>query len=123
VRFRKAPIFSRSRVRKFFIYAIPVYLIHYGFKQVVDIDIEIEEAEKVVGKNGGTTVHGEGEEEDEEEVDSLFIPFGWPKRQPRTYYKGSDPEWQEFIKFSKDLEKHKDVQRKTYAIPWREGIN
>ena len=35
--------------------------------------------------------------------DPLFIPFpGTVKETRRKPYRGSDPEWQEFIKFSKD---------------------
>jgi hypothetical protein len=41
-------------------------------------------------------------EEDEEEG-SFFIPFpGTTKQLEPKPYRGSDPEWQEFIKFSKD---------------------
>ncbi len=57
----------------------------------------------------------EDDEEDEEfegDEDALFIPFSWPKQQPRTFYKGSDPEWQEFIRLSKDPQRHKDIQRR-----------
>ncbi|KUJ08902.1 uncharacterized protein LY89DRAFT_599142 [Mollisia scopiformis] len=43
------------------------------------------------------------EEEDEEEEKPFFIPFPGTTRQLKPVpYKGSDPEWQEFIKFSKD---------------------
>ncbi|KAM3086108.1 hypothetical protein ACMFMG_000248 [Clarireedia jacksonii] len=48
-----------------------------------------------------------------EEIDDkpLFIPFpGTTKQIPVRPYKGSDPEWQEFIKFSKDPELGKSVR-------------
>ncbi|OBT77251.1 hypothetical protein VF21_04074 [Pseudogymnoascus sp. 05NY08] len=36
--------------------------------------------------------------------DALFIPFpGTIKQIPQSPYQGNDPEWQEYIKFSKDL--------------------
>lgn len=42
-------------------------------------------------------------EEFEEEVKPLFIPFpGTTKQLKPVPYRGSDPEWQEFVKFSKD---------------------
>lgn len=42
-------------------------------------------------------------EEFEEEPPALFIPFpGTTKQLPPIPYRGSDPEWQEFVKFSKD---------------------
>ncbi|KAF2435846.1 hypothetical protein EJ08DRAFT_729712 [Tothia fuscella] len=111
VRFRKPPVLSRSRIRNFILWALPVYIGIRAIDRILDIDIEIEDAEKVVGKKGTTDVAGVGGEEDEEgDVDSIFIPFGWPKPQPKTFYKGTDPEWQEFIKFSKDRDKQKDVQ-------------
>lgn len=48
---------------------------------------------------------------------SLFIPFpGTTKQLPVTPYRGSDPEWQEFIKFSQDLTAGKKV-RGTWQTP------
>lgn len=42
-------------------------------------------------------------EETEEVEEGLFIPFpGTVKETKRKPYRGSDPEWQEFVKFSKD---------------------
>ena len=42
-----------------------------------------------------------GEEEEAEEP--IFIPFpGTVKELKKRPYRGSDPEWQEFVKFSKD---------------------
>lgn len=34
--------------------------------------------------------------------DAIFIPLGWARQCPRTFYKGSDPEWQSFVEFAKD---------------------
>jgi len=51
------------------------------------------------------------EEEDEEDSGSIFIPFpGTTKQLPIKPYRGSDPEWQAFIKFSKDQELAKKVR-------------
>lgn len=50
------------------------------------------------------------EDLEEEELDPMFIPLGWAKQTKRTFYKGSDPEWQEFVKFSKDHERHKRIR-------------
>ncbi len=36
------------------------------------------------------------------EAKPIFIPLGFPYKLPRTYYKGTDPEWQSFIQLSKD---------------------
>lgn len=50
----------------------------------------------------------DGDEEDEK---ALFIPFPGTTQQLKPVpYKGSDPEWQEFIKFSKDQKLAKRVR-------------
>lgn len=47
----------------------------------------------------------------EEDDGAWFIPFpGTTKMVKPTPYKGTDPEWQEFIKFSKDQELAKRVR-------------
>jgi hypothetical protein len=49
--------------------------------------------------------------ESEEEEKPLFIPFpGTTKQLEPIPYRGSDPEWQAFIKFSKDQELAKRVR-------------
>jgi hypothetical protein len=51
------------------------------------------------------------DEFDEEDEDPLFIPFpGTTKQKKPEPYRGSDPEWQEFIKFSKDQALAKSVR-------------
>jgi hypothetical protein len=105
VRFRGPPLFSRRRIKNAIMYSLPILYLLY----TLDIDLGDEEEAGEEGKDGFTRV-GAGEEEDDEE--GMFIPFTWPKEQPRTYYKGSDPEWKEFIKFAKNKTMHKDVQSK-----------
>lgn len=49
-----------------------------------------------------------GKDEDEVQVpdtmpeDARFIPLGFARQRPQTFYRGSDPEWQSFIEFAKD---------------------
>lgn len=59
----------------------------------------------------------EEDELDEEDLEPIFIPLGWAKPTQRTFYKGSDPEWQEFVKFSKDQERHKRIRGQTHLTP------
>ena len=48
-------------------------------------------------------VADELEVDDEPEEDSIFIPFpGTTKLVQPSPYRGTDPEWQEYVKFSKD---------------------
>ncbi len=50
-------------------------------------------------------------EMENEEQKPFFIPFpGTTKQLPPKPYKGSDPEWQEFVKFSKDKDLAKQVR-------------
>lgn len=37
--------------------------------------------------------------------DALFIPLAWSRLQKGELYATSDPEWQQFVKLSKDREK------------------
>lgn len=75
-----------------------VFGICYGiFTAVVlsPLDKYAEEIEKNMDE--------ETRKELEEQGDSIFIPFpGTTKQIQPPPYRGSDPEWQEYIKFSKD---------------------
>ena len=119
VRFKKPPFFTWRRFSNALFYFVPAYAIcHYVFPIFAELDVD-DQAE-VVGGDGSVDVerNNDPDREDPEgdefegDEDALFIPFGWPKQQPRTFYKGSDPEWQEFIKLSKDPQRHKDIQRR-----------
>lgn len=56
-----------------------------------------------LGRAAGQALENIPEEELEEERKPLFIPFPLTTQQLQPQpYRGSDPEWQEFIKFSKD---------------------
>ena len=52
---------------------------------------------------------------EDEDLEPLFIPLGWPKQLPQTYYKASDPEWQSFLAFNRDPKKAQQLQRMTSA--------
>ena len=118
VRFQRQPIFTRKRLASALLYAVPAYVVwHYFFPVVAELDID-DQAQRISGSGGvdvqRNTRPDEEEDDDDEyegDEDAFFIPFSWPKELPRTYYRGSDPEWQEYVKFSRDEEKHKDVQR------------
>lgn len=58
------------------------------------------------------TLDEESRKELMEANEPLFIPFPGTTREvkPRPY-RGSDPEWQEFVKFSKDPELGKRIRR------------
>ena len=58
---------------------------------------------KAKDPDGDDTGSDEAKEGDEE--DSIFIPLGLAYELPRQYYKGSDPEWQSFIKLANDKQR------------------
>jgi hypothetical protein len=97
VRFSPPPLFTPLRIATFFLYTS--CLVGYVWYFFPELEIEIQE-------------EGEVQISDSEFADenSLFIPLTWAKKLPRTFYKGSDPEWQEFVKVSKDKARHKKIQ-------------
>ena len=48
--------------------------------------------------------------------DATFIPLGWARQCPQQPYKGTDPEWQEFVNFSRDEERGAQVRRKIQSL-------
>jgi hypothetical protein len=72
---------------------------------------------KVVATDGLTVdENGEVILPEEPPEDAWIIPLGWAKECPPTYYKGSDPEWQAFVKFAKDREKTKACKGSTSKL-------
>lgn len=58
----------------------------------------------------------EGTETTEKESidkDALFIPLAWSRLQKGELYATSDPEWQEFVRLSKDRKKLQALRGKT----------
>ncbi|KAH0385723.1 hypothetical protein E4T51_04949 [Aureobasidium sp. EXF-12344] len=103
VRFSPPPLFTPLRIATFFLYTS--CLVGYVWYFFPELEIEIQE-------------EGEVQISDSEFADenSLFIPLTWAKKLPRTFYKGSDPEWQEFVKVSKDKARHKKIQSELVKI-------
>ncbi|KAI5366068.1 hypothetical protein Slin15195_G075970 [Septoria linicola] len=92
----------------------------YGGMVVKYLGIEVEMLDEMV----------EEEEVEEEEIeddgyahpDSTFIPLTWSTKLPRTFYKGSDPEWQEFVKIAKDKQRHSKIQNELVQLVFRESV-
>jgi hypothetical protein len=98
--------------------------IHYLDSLLEEVD-DIDE-EEIAGRRKGRPIASEdeesdgwetvGEEEDEDEEDEedveplLFLPTGLSRPKARTFYKGSDPEWQEFMRIAKDPELRKKIK-------------
>ncbi|THZ89215.1 hypothetical protein D6C84_00267, partial [Aureobasidium pullulans] len=106
VRFQPPPLFTPLRIASFFLYSS--CLVAYVWYFFPDIEIEIQEGEEAEEPR-----ISDSEFADE---DSYFIPLTWAKKLPRSFYKGSDPEWQEFVKVSKDKARHKKIQSELVKI-------
>ncbi|KAI4149485.1 MAG: hypothetical protein L6R39_002494 [Caloplaca ligustica] len=77
---------------------------------LVDDEEEDEEEDEVEGE--GET-NKEESSEGSKDGDTIFIPLGFAYKLPKTYYKGTDPEWQSFVELSKN-KKLCDFLRSTY---------
>lgn len=125
VYFKTAPVFSWRRLTTICVYGFTVYYaLKYiprlaGFEISVELDDEEEEEQKdetaeETDENKpkrlevGVELTSEDLEADE---DSIFIPMTWAEKLPRTFYKGSDPEWQEFLKVSKNPDRIKTIMQ------------
>ncbi|KAF2187711.1 hypothetical protein K469DRAFT_748925 [Zopfia rhizophila CBS 207.26] len=119
VRFKK-PFLTRRRLIGTAIYTAAAY----GFLRWLDDEVGEGEEEDVrkarKSRRPEATEHGipqeiDADDEDEEEEEQgeplLFLPTGFARIKPPTYYRGSDPEWQEFVRIAPDkrrIERIKD---------------
>ena len=68
-----------------------------------------------------------GQEDDEVEIpetmpeDAIFIPLGFARQRPETYYKATDPEWQSFIEYRKDREREPAIKRLSRSLPLKKA--
>ncbi|KAF2482280.1 hypothetical protein BDY17DRAFT_298259 [Neohortaea acidophila] len=115
VRF-KSPSWSLRRVVTLGLYTGAAY----GFGRVLwrqlDIEIEFVEEEELAQNQQGQNALGEADEAAEEgpfyaDENSIFIPLTWSKQMPRSYYRGTDPEWSEFIRVAKDPPRQKLIYK------------
>jgi len=86
----------------------------YYFFPKVEVEIEVQEEDgHASGARSADQTDQRLEESDFSEEDSLFIPLTWAWKLPRSFYKGTDPEWQDFVTFAKDRPKHARVISKS----------
>jgi hypothetical protein len=101
----------------------------YSFLKWLDAEDEEEEEEQRAhhtprlrreGNNEGEQQVGdeyENEYEDEEWDDVImFLPTGLSRARPRTFYKGSDEEWQEFMRIAPDKERTKRIRMELVSM-------
>lgn len=61
-----------------------------------------QESDKVEDDDSKKTEEEDGDVPADMPEDALFIPLGFARQKPQAFYKGTDPEWQSFVDFSKD---------------------
>ena len=115
----KEPWFTWKKTVTWAVYISLPYAYWQYVNQFIDIhieEIEVDE-EQATHKQGEWETQEEDSEEDEfADEDNTFIPMTWPTKLPRTFYRGSDPEWQEFVKIAKDKPRHKKLQDELVAV-------
>ncbi|KAK3054327.1 hypothetical protein LTR09_004595 [Extremus antarcticus] len=123
VRFKKPSFFTFRRLATFGIYTGVVYAYSNLLWRYMDVEIEFveDEEEQTDKQKQDGTAEGKREEEEQgppfyADPESTFIPLTWSKTLPRTYYRGSDPEWQSFIQIAKDRTRHKKIQNELVQI-------
>lgn len=127
VRFKKPAFFTRRRLATTLLYGVGIYAYSNVILKYLDVEIEIlddDEAEHGQPKkdaDGKEVVEEEEEGEGEEgpfyaDDNSTFIPLTWGTKLPRTFYRGSDTEWQDFVKVAKDKSRHKKIQNELVQI-------
>ncbi|OGM39967.1 hypothetical protein ABOM_011251 [Aspergillus bombycis] len=110
--------FKRPWIRKFFttffIYGAAFHLwssfVLLQFDNTLDDSDATQEAlpgKAGVGENRKDETEGRLKNPASGTIDSdpVFIPLGWPRLHKGELYAASDPEWQEFVKTSRDREK------------------
>ena len=69
--------------------------------QIEAAEFEGQEAEEVGDEMGAP---------DEMSEEAWFIPLWFARERPRTFYKGTDPEWASFVKFAEDKDRDQYVR-------------
>ncbi|KAF2675255.1 hypothetical protein BT63DRAFT_420471 [Microthyrium microscopicum] len=107
VQLHRPPFFTFGNLGRRALRILPLFAATYYFSP---ISVSFEDEKEAISEDGSDIEDGIVDEEDEDDANILlFLPVSWPKLGERTYYRGSDPEWQEYIKISKDKEKQKRV--------------
>lgn len=102
VRFGKPPL--RTRVRRAFLTSLGLFITLELALTIVDLRLSKLDLDGLPN-------------EEEEEEESLFIPFpGTEKRLPPHAYTGDDPEWKSYVKFAKDKEAGQRARGELAAI-------
>ena len=117
VRF-KGPGITGKRVFTIAMYGIAAYTYMNLITKFLGVEVEaLEELDDETEEDGE-----EMEDDGYAHPDSTFIPLTWSTKLPRTFYRGSDPEWQEFVKVAKDKPRHSKINNELVQLVYRESL-
>ncbi|KAF2801851.1 uncharacterized protein BDZ99DRAFT_577302 [Mytilinidion resinicola] len=109
VRFKKR-MFTRVTLASLCLYSAA----YYTYFQIIGRQLDrLDEGEGVANPGRGPA---DSTLDEDDELEPIFIPLGLTKARPKTYYKGSDPEWQEFRKLAPDQKKHARMRDQLVTI-------
>ncbi|PLB44680.1 hypothetical protein P170DRAFT_449793 [Aspergillus steynii IBT 23096] len=97
----------RTLFKRCFIYGVAFHLWSSFVLLQFDEDDETQEL-LVEGANRGQErrdTDANADTQESSDSDEMFVPLGWPQIREGELYAASDPEWQEFVKLSRDREK------------------
>lgn len=102
-------------MKRCFLYGVAFHL--WSSFVLLQFDDEDDETEEplVEGANKGQERMDVGTSADTQESsdsDDMFVPLGWPQIRQGELYAESDPEWQEFVKISRNGEKLQSLKGK-----------
>jgi hypothetical protein len=113
------PIFTRRKLFKYSLYGSTFYLAWRAWEAIpVDDEEEDSAAESrpatshkpQLNPGNATAEKPKGSDgEDEDQPLLIFLPMGFARQKKQVYYKGSDPEWQEFCRISRDSAYQNDI--------------
>ncbi|KAK5134383.1 hypothetical protein LTR08_006563 [Meristemomyces frigidus] len=130
VRFTRGPLFTWRRTLTFALYSGAAYAVFRSLGLTLP-ELEARQKAAVAEGKGVRVVRGPSpppfpapaaavgqkvaEADEWAHKDSTFIPLTWSTELPRSYYKGTDPEWQAFLQIAKDLPRYKRIQEELVA--------
>jgi len=89
----------------------------WGLSRYVSVEVEVEKADAKGQDPASPGVVGADEEEDDDYDDILlFLPTGFSRPSRQTFYKGSDPEWQEFKKIATDRPRAEKIRNELITM-------
>lgn len=99
--------------------AVPLVALQYLLRKTITVEVEVGGAAAKDTKGQEEEGQEDGEEDGMtvvDDEDATFVSLQYPKKLPKVFYKQSDPEWQEFMKFSHDRERQAAIKSTSIKV-------